>query len=44
MARTKSFKTLVQSQVKADKRFAQALLRAGIDAMLSGDLDTGKQP
>ena len=44
MARTKSFKTLVRSHVKADKKFAQALLREGIDAMLSGDLDTGKQP
>jgi len=41
-ARTKSFKTLVQSHVKADKKFAQALLREGIDAMLSGDVDTGK--
>jgi len=42
MARTKSFKTLVQSHVKADKKFAEALLREGIDAMLSGDVDTGK--
>ena len=41
MARTKSFKTLVQSHVKADKKFAQALPREGIDAMLSGDVDTG---
>jgi len=42
MARTKSFKTLVQGQVKADKKFAEALLREGVDAMLSGDVDTGK--
>ena len=42
MARTKSFKTLVQSHVKADKKFAQALLREGIDAMLSDDVETGK--
>ena len=42
MARTKSFKVLVQQHVKHDKTFAQALLREGIDAMLSGDLDTGK--
>ena len=28
--------------VKADKKFAEALLREGIDAMLSGDVDTGK--
>lgn len=42
MTRTKSFKVLVQGQVKADKRFAEALLREGVDAMLSGDVDTGK--
>ena len=32
----------MQQHVKDDKPFAQALLREGIDAMLSGDLDTGK--
>jgi DNA-binding phage protein len=42
MAKTKSFKELVQSRVKADKKFAEALLREGIDAMLSGDVETGK--
>src|SRR3954466_12835331 len=42
MARTKSFRELVQSQVKADKKFAEALLREGVDAMLSGDVETGK--
>src|SRR5438477_12900335 len=42
MARTKDFKSLVQSQVKADRKFAEALLREGIDAMLSGDMETGK--
>ena len=42
MARAKSFKNLVQQHVKTDKRFAEALLREGIDAMLDGDLDTGK--
>ena len=42
MARTKSFKDLVQRQVKDDKKFAVALLREGVDAMLSGDVDTGK--
>jgi hypothetical protein len=42
MARTKSFKDLVQHQVKLDKKFAEALLREGIDAMLSGDVETGK--
>ena len=42
MARTKSFKKLVQQHVRADKKFAAALLREGIDAMLAGDVDTGK--
>src|ERR1700750_782465 len=42
MAKTKSFRDLVESQVKNDRKFAEALLRAGIEEMLSGDLDTGK--
>jgi hypothetical protein len=42
MAKTGSFKELVQTRVKKDKKFAEALLREGIDAMLSGDVDTGK--
>src|ERR1700749_1718253 len=42
MAKAKDFKELVQGRVKADKKFAEALLREGIDAMLSGDVDTGK--
>jgi hypothetical protein len=33
---------LVEHHVKTDKKFAEALLREGIDAMLSGDLETGK--
>ena len=42
MARTKSFKGLVEHHIKGDRKFAEALLREGIDAMLSGDLETGK--
>ena len=42
MAKTKLFADLVQAQVKRDRKFAEALLREGIDAMLSGDVDTGK--
>ena len=42
MAKTGSFKELVQTRVKSDKKFAEALLREGIDAMLSGDVETGK--
>ena len=33
---------LVQRHVKDDAKFAEALLREGIDAMLGGDLETGK--
>jgi DNA-binding phage protein len=42
MALTKSFKDLVQSRVARDPDFAAALLREGIDTMLSGDVDSGK--
>ena len=42
MAKTGSFKELVQTRVKKDKKFAEAPLREGIDAMLSGDVETGK--
>jgi DNA-binding phage protein len=38
----KSFQTLVHRQAKTDKKFAEALLREGIDAILSGDMETGK--
>ena len=41
-AKTGSFKELVLTRVKNDKKFAEALLREGIDAMLSGDVETGK--
>jgi len=40
-AKTGSVKELVQTR-KNDKKFAEALLREGIDAMLSGDVETGK--
>ena len=42
MALTKSFKDLVQNRVARDPDFAAALLREGIDTMLTGDVDTGK--
>jgi DNA-binding phage protein len=42
MTRSKSFRNLVQKHVKNDKIFAEALLREGVDAMLSGDVETGK--
>jgi tRNA A37 threonylcarbamoyladenosine biosynthesis protein TsaE len=42
LTRSKSFKELVEQQVKDDKKFAEALLREGVNAMLSGDVDAGK--
>src|SRR6202045_2489968 len=42
MALTKSFKELVQGRVARDPDFAAALLREGIDIMLTGDVDAGK--
>ena len=42
MAKTRSFKELVQRHVAADPAFAEALLREGIDTMLAGDVETGK--
>ena len=42
MAKTRSFKELVQRHVATDKAFAEALLREGIETMLSGDVETGK--
>ena len=32
----------MQRHVKTDKKYAEALLREGVDAMLSGDVETGK--
>jgi hypothetical protein len=43
MALTRSFRELVQQQVASDPGFGETLLREGIECMLSGDLDTGKQ-
>ena len=42
VAVTKSFKELVQRRVASDAAFAEALLREGIDTMLTGDVETGK--
>ena len=42
MAKTKSFRSLVEHYIKRDRKFAEALLREGVDAMLSGDVETGK--
>ncbi len=42
MARSKSFKQLVQHHVATDPAFADALLREGIETMLGGDVEPGK--
>jgi hypothetical protein len=42
MALRRSFKELVQRNVAADPAFGEALLREGIDTMLTGDVETGK--
>lgn len=42
MGLTKSFKELVQRRVAADPAFGVALLREGVDTMLTGDVEAGK--
>jgi DNA-binding phage protein len=42
MALTRDFKELVQRHVAADPAFGEALLRVGVDTMLTGDIETGK--
>ena len=42
MADTRDFKELVQKRIARDPAFRDALLREGIDTMLTGDVDTGK--
>ena len=42
MALTRDFKATAQARVQADPAFREALLREGIETMLSGDVDTGK--
>jgi hypothetical protein len=42
MARARPFHRLVQLHVAKDRVFAEAPLREGIDAILSGDGETGK--
>jgi hypothetical protein len=44
MAPTRDFSELMQKQIAADPAFGEALLRESVEAMLSGDLDTGKAP
>ena len=41
MALTRSFKETVQARVQRDPAFREALLAEGVDAFLSGDIETG---
>ena len=42
MALTRRFKETVKARVERDPAFRDALLREAIDAMLAGEVDTGK--
>lgn len=42
MPLTRSFKETVKARAARDKAFRDALLTEGIDALLAGDVDTGK--
>ena len=42
MPLTRSFKDTVKARAGRDKAFRDALLAEGIDALLAGDMDTGK--
>ncbi|MBM4284026.1 MAG: transcriptional regulator [Deltaproteobacteria bacterium] len=42
MALTKEFRATLMERARRDAAFRQAMLKEGIDAMLSGDVETGK--
>ena len=42
MSLTRDFKATVQARVLASPKFRNALLKEGIETLLSGDVDTGK--
>lgn len=42
MVLTRSFKETIQARVEHDPSFREALLKEGIECLLSGDVDTGK--
>lgn len=42
MPLTRSFKDTVKARAERDAAFRDALLTEGVDALLSGDIDTGK--
>jgi DNA-binding phage protein len=42
MTLTRSFKETVQARAKKDRAFRSALLSEGVEALLQGDVETGK--
>lgn len=42
MTLTRSFKETVKARVEHDEAFREALLREGVECLLSGDMETGK--
>lgn len=42
MPLTRSFKEIIQARAQTDPAFREALLSEGVDALISGDVDTGR--
>ncbi len=42
MALTRDFKDTVQARARRDPAFREGLLQAGVECLLSGDVETGK--
>ncbi len=42
MALTRDFKETIRARVQRDQAFRRALLREAVEAMLNGDVETGK--
>ena len=42
MALTRQFKDTVQARLRGDAKFRAAMLKEGVEALLSGDMDTGR--
>jgi len=42
MALTRTFKETIQARVLADPKFGNDLLKQGVEALLTGDVDAGK--
>ena len=42
MALTRDFKETIQARIERDPAFREALLKEGVECLLSGDVETGK--